>query len=97
MNTSMSQSIETKIEVAITKLAALEEQGRKSEERMEHRFTKLEEKIDNQYVLKIEYLTELKSLLARVDSLEADKRWAVRLGIGALITHAIAYFFAFRQ
>lgn len=94
---TMNQSIETKIEVALDQLKRVREDIQASDQKTENKFQRLEEKIDNQYVLKVEYLTEITSLKQRISELEANQRWITRGIIGAVVSTIIGFFYAFKQ
>lgn len=89
----MNQTTETKIELALDQLSRVRQDIKDSDVKTENRFQRLEEKIDNQYVLKSEH----SGLAFRVGELEANNRWLVRTFIGAVIAAVVSFFFAFKQ
>lgn len=85
----MNQSVETKIELALDQLKRVREDIKS----VDTKFEKLEKKIDDQYPTRREIL----EIEARVDKLEGNWGWLVRVTAGALITTAIGVFIAFKK
>lgn len=85
----MNQSVETKIELALDQLKRVREDIKS----VDTKFEKLEKKIDDQYPTR----REIVEIEARVDKLEGNWIWLIRVVSGAFIATAISVFIAFKK
>lgn len=89
----MSQSLSTKIELALEQIRRAREDIKEGDARSEARFGKLEKKLDEQYPTR----REIQEVEARVDKLEGNWIWLIRVVSGAFIATAISVFIAFKK